>query len=91
MTLLAEHGVELIGDNKVQAFTDDGVEIEDRNWHHRVLKADTVVAAFGARRNAETVAELAELIPETYVVGDCDVVKNIKEANFRAYCLACRV
>ena len=88
---LEENGVELIPENKVISFTDDGVEIEDRNWNHRILKADTVVAAFGTVSNYPAVEHLSGLVPETYVVGDCGVPGNIKAANTSAYLLAARV
>ena len=91
MLLLEENGVELIPENKVVCFTADGVEIEDRNWNHRILKADTVVSAFGTVSNYPSVEHLSGLVPETYVVGDCDVPGNIKAANTSAYLLAARV
>lgn len=91
LALLEDNNVKLIGNCKVQSFPDNGVEIEDRNWKHIVLEADTAVAAFGTKAESTAAEALCGLIPETYVVGDCDNPVNIKTANTQAYLLAARV
>jgi thioredoxin reductase len=88
LKLLADNKVELIGDSLVVQFTDDGVEIEDRNWRHRVLEADTCVTAFGTVADKTLIEELSSLIPDSFVVGDSNEVGTIKTANNSAYCLA---
>jgi NADPH-dependent glutamate synthase beta subunit-like oxidoreductase len=88
LKLLADNEVELIGDSKVVCFTDDGVEIEDHDWNHRILAADTCVTAFGMKTNAALVEELSDIIADTFVVGDAAKPSNIKAANNAAYCLA---
>jgi pyruvate/2-oxoglutarate dehydrogenase complex dihydrolipoamide dehydrogenase (E3) component len=88
LKLLADNQVELIGGNKVVQFTDEGVEIEDHDWHHRVLVADTCVTAFGMTTDKLLVDELSSIIAETSVVGDANKPANIKAANNSAYCLA---
>lgn len=89
--LLEQEKVELLGDRKVLAITKEGVETEDREWRHYILPADTVVTAFGCGIDQNLVDRLSALVPETYIVGDCSEVKNIKAANNAAYCLAVRV
>ncbi|MDR2196581.1 MAG: NAD(P)/FAD-dependent oxidoreductase [Coriobacteriales bacterium] len=88
LQLLADHQVELIGGSRVVQFTDDGVEIEDHDWRHRVLAADTCVTAFGTVADAALVEELSGLLPDVFVVGDAAKPSNIKAANNAAYCLA---
>lgn len=88
LELLERHGVRLIGDSRVVAFSDKGVEIEDKAWKHRVLPADSIVTAFGMKKNDCLVSELRKLLPEVYVVGDCNVVKNIMNANHAAFNMA---
>ena len=88
LQLLERNGVKLIGSSRVTAFTDEGVVIEDHNWHKTVLPCDDVVAAFGMRKNDALLNALREVMPEVYAVGDCNEVKNIKNANQIAFNLA---
>jgi pyruvate/2-oxoglutarate dehydrogenase complex dihydrolipoamide dehydrogenase (E3) component len=88
LKLLADNNVELIGDSLILRFTDEGPEIEDRNWNHRILKADTCVTAFGMVADTALVESLSSLIANTFVVGDAAKPGNIKAANTAAYCLA---
>lgn len=88
LSLLETYGVKKIGDSRVCAFSEEGVEIEDRNWKKQVLKADDIVTAFGMKKNDALYQELKELLPEVYAIGDCDIVRNIKHANQQAFHLA---
>ena len=88
LELLAKNGVKLIGSSRVTAFTDEGVVIEDHDWHRTVLPCDDVVAAFGMRKNDALLNALREVMPDVYAVGDCSEVKNIKNANQIAFNLA---
>lgn len=85
LSLLDSYGVEKVGDSRVCAFCDKGVEIEDRNWRKRILKADNAVTAFGMKKNDSLYQEMKELLPEVYAIGDCDLVRNIKRANQQAF------
>ncbi len=85
LALLASYGVNLIGDSKVIAFSEKGVEIEDRNWHHTLIEAESIVTAFGMKRSDALVEPLCDQIPEVHVAGDCEVVRNIKSANQSAF------
>lgn len=83
---LGKRGVKLVGDTKVEAFTDKGVETIDRNWKKHTYEADTIVTAFGLRPNTENFDVLTRLVPETYIVGDCgDGAKSIGNANYTAF------
>ena len=88
LQLLEKNGVKLIGSSRVTAFTDEGVVIEDHNWHKTTLPCDDVVAAFGMQKNDALLNALREVIPDVYAVGDCNEVKNIKNANQIAFNLA---
>jgi 2,4-dienoyl-CoA reductase-like NADH-dependent reductase (Old Yellow Enzyme family)/thioredoxin reductase len=85
LSLLNSYGVKYIGNSKIRQFKDNGVEIEDRNWVHATIEADTIVTAFGMKENRKTVDALCNLIPETYVIGDCESAKNIHYANHTAF------
>lgn len=73
------------------AISEKAVEVEDRNWNHRFLEADTVVAAFGLKSNTAYIEELKRTIPEVYVIGDADHVEDMASANHMAYNYAVRV
>ena len=88
LALLEQYGVRKIGDSRVCAFTDEGVEIENRNWKKQTLEADDIVTAFGMKKNDALYQEIKELLPEVYAVGDCELVRNIKHANQQAFNLA---
>ena len=89
LMLLEEHGVKLLGDRMVNEICEDGVVVGDRNWRKEKLDCDYVVEAFGMKSTNEFAEQFRMLIPEVYVVGDAKQVKNIKQANFDAYNLAC--
>jgi 2,4-dienoyl-CoA reductase-like NADH-dependent reductase (Old Yellow Enzyme family)/thioredoxin reductase len=89
--LLHEHNVKFIGNVKVEKINENGVEIIDRNWNKRLVKADTVVIALGMKPTVETVNELSSIIPETYVVGDCSTVKDIHNAVHSAFNVAVEI
>ena len=88
---IPESDIKLVGDCKVVAISEKGVEVEDRNWNHRFLEADTVVAAFGLKSNTAYIEELKRTIPEVYVIGDADHVEDMASANHMAYNYAVRV
>ena len=63
---------------KVSAETNAAfLKADDESWcyrNERTLECDTVVVSFGIRKDPAAVAELAAVIPETYVIGDCSPV-----------------
>lgn len=85
LPLLEKYDVKYVGDSKVLAFSEEGVEEEDRSWRHRILKADSIVTAFGMKRDDELYLRFRELLPEVYAVGDCGAVGNIMNANQTAF------
>lgn len=85
MKELQKYNVTLIGNSKVEAITKDSVCIIDKNWNRSELKTDTIVAAFGMKSNMKPVQELSGIIAETYIIGDCDKVSSIHNANTSAF------
>jgi hypothetical protein len=47
------------------------------NGETQVVLCDTAVLSLGMRKNASTVEELKDLIPETYIIGDCSGVGGV--------------
>ena len=89
LMLLEENGVKMLGDRMVNEIAEDGVTVGDRNWRTEKIACDYVVEAFGMKSTNEYAQQFVQLIPEVYIVGDAKQVKNIKQANFDAYNLAC--
>ena len=91
LMLLEENNVKLVGDHLVRSIEADGVHAEGRDWKMDVFEADYVVDAFGMRANSAVAEQFADLVPETFIVGDCDGVKNLDKANRTAYYAACNI
>jgi pyruvate/2-oxoglutarate dehydrogenase complex dihydrolipoamide dehydrogenase (E3) component len=84
--LLEKYNVKLIGNQKIEEITSEGVKTIDRNWKNHFYEADTVVTAFGLVPNDEGIEEMLSLIPEAYAIGDCwDGPKTIGNANNTAF------
>lgn len=91
LVLLEENNVKLVGDHLVRFIDKDGVHADGKNWSQDLYEADYIVDAFGMRSNTEMADQFKELVPETYVVGDADFVKNLDSANHAAYYAACNI
>ena len=88
LQLLEQYGVKLIGSVRVCEIGDDGVAVQSMDGAQTVLPCDDVVAAFGMKKNDRLLKQMQELMPDVIAVGDCNVVKNIKNANQVAFNLA---
>lgn len=84
---LKKHGVKLIGNSRVEKFTDKGVEVINNNFQHSVIEADSIITAFGLESNKADVEALRELVYETYIIGDCseENTMNIYYANHTGF------
>lgn len=86
--LLKKNGVKLVGDSKVQRFTEEGVEVIDKSWRTTLLKADTIVNALGMRTDKAMADKFTGLVPEVYMIGDASKVGNIRHATNSAFIYA---
>ena len=91
LQLLETYGVALVGGVRVCGINDDGVVVMAQDGTKSVIACDDVVAAFGMRKNDALLKQLRALMPDVIAVGDCDVVKNIKNANQIAFNMALEV
>lgn len=91
LQLLEKYDVKLIGSVRVCGIDDNGVTVMAQDGTKSVLPCDDVVAAFGMKKNDALLKQLKELMPDVIAVGDCNVVKNIKNANQVAFNLALEV
>ena len=89
--LMGDNGVRLVGSCSVTAVDSNGVHIARDDGAEEVFEADWVVNAFGMASRSDVVEELSGIVLDTYVIGDANKVGNIKQANFKAYTMACLV
>ncbi len=90
---LEQYGVKLVGGQKIQAFTEDGVQTADPEGNETVFPGDTYVLALGVKPNnklAQTL--LSEYAEGVYVVGDCvSTGRLLADANQEAFHAAIRI
>ena len=81
MNALAKHQVQILTDTKVVSIQADGVTVEKKDGTQEVLKADTVISAFGMKPDLTTVdAVKAKYHTKTRVVGDSRKLGKIGDA-----------
>ncbi len=85
---LAQKGVELLAGASYQRITPQGLLIRDREGRERLLEADTIVIAAGARPQDGLAQALEGKVPQVYLVGDCVEPRTIQEAMAEAYTTA---
>ncbi len=85
-----EECAKLYTDTKVMEILPDGVLCETADGEIKV-EADTVVVALGFRAPYAQVDALADLVDESYIIGDCKKVAKIGEAMEAAYYTARRI
>jgi NADPH-dependent 2,4-dienoyl-CoA reductase/sulfur reductase-like enzyme len=89
-SLMQEHGVGRV-QGRVVAITPTGVAVTLPDGTGAELPADTVVLACGLRPDVTALEPLLHVIPETYLVGDCNTVGSIFHANHDAFNVAVEV
>jgi 2,4-dienoyl-CoA reductase-like NADH-dependent reductase (Old Yellow Enzyme family)/thioredoxin reductase len=77
-------GINTITGAKVEAFTDRGLLISYQEGE-RVLEADTIVLAAGARPNLELYGQILGQVPAVCLAGDCIQPHGIKEAITKGF------
>lgn len=62
-----------------------GVYAVNAEGQEEFLPADTIVYAMGMRPNSQTVAELRDVCPDTFAVGDCVKARKARQAMEEGY------
>ena len=83
--LLSDNNVKLMPECTVCEFTQGGVVIKNASGERMTLVCDTAVTAFGVEPDKELIAELGEIIPETYIIGDAEKAGMIGDAIGKAF------
>ena len=85
-----ERSAKCLVNTKVVEITDEGVICQNKTEKF-LVEADSVVCALGFKSPYEKVDALADLVDESYIIGDCSKVAKIYEAISQAYYTALRV
>jgi 2,4-dienoyl-CoA reductase-like NADH-dependent reductase (Old Yellow Enzyme family)/thioredoxin reductase len=90
LKLMKDNGIKRV-QGSVDAITSTSVIVTLPDGSATELPADTVVVAFGLRPDVAAVEPLLDVIPESYLVGDCHKVGKIYSANHDAFNVAVEV
>ena len=86
MNALKEEGVQLRCSCKVSRIDSENVYIVNEEGEEEQISSDTVITAFGLRKNDELAEEIRNKYPiKTWVIGDCSRVGNIGKAVRAGY------
>lgn len=90
---LEKYNVRLVGGQRIQAFTPDGVQTVDQEGMEAVFSGDTYVLALGVKPDNKLAQELLARYAEgVYVVGDCvSAGRLVADANQDAFHAAIRI
>ena len=91
MQELSELRIETHYGSKIMRIDHQGVEISGKDGKTHLLEADSVITAFGLTPNTSAIEKLAGVIPETYLVGDSNLVGTIASANTDAFNIAVEI
>jgi 2-enoate reductase len=70
--MLSEYNVEIITQRKVVGINDEGVVVHSRDGSFEVIKADSIITAFGQIPNSGTAEAIGNKYPlKTTLIGDC--------------------
>ena len=71
-----------------QKITPDSVYVKNKEGEEVILPADTVIIATGVRADKKTAESFYGIVPQTYLVGDCEKPRKIMEATMEGYTIA---
>ena len=70
-SMLQELKVDIITEVKLEAVTDAGAVVTDKNGKKTEIPCDNVVLALGVQPHEEVISMLADIAPDVKVIGDC--------------------
>ena len=77
---------------KLEAITDTGAVVTDKNWNKVEIPCDTVVLAVGVKPRTEVVRMFEALAPEVYMAGDCNKERgNLYSATLQGFFAAMEI
>ncbi len=85
LTELAKNRVSFLFNHTIKEFNAKGLVVSDKEGIDRILKADTIVLALGAKPKNKLAGILENKINELYIVGDCVSPRKIGDALHEGY------
>lgn len=82
-----QYGITALYETKVEELTDHSVFV-DTKGEKKEIPCDSVVLAVGLKPDQKILDALRDIVPETYLLGDCEHVADIMAANESAYITA---
>ncbi len=71
-----------------QEITPEGVRVKTKEGQEVFLPADTVIISTGVRADKKTAESFHGIVPQTYLIGDCEKPRKIQEATMEGYTIA---
>ena len=71
-----------------QEITEEGVRVKTKDGEEVFLPADTVIISTGVRANKAVAESFYGIVPQTYMIGDCEKPRKIQEATLEGYTVA---
>lgn len=71
-----------------QEITPHGVHVRAKEGKEVFLPADTVIIATGVHADRRTAESFYGIVPQTYLIGDCEKPRKIQEATMEGYTVA---
>ena len=78
-------------DTSCVGITPAGVTVVSGQGSEQLLAADSVVIATGVAAKREEAQAFYGIVPDTFMIGDCDKPRKIMEAVFEGYAIASRL
>lgn len=85
MSLLPAHGVNILTGHKVKEFRPDGVLAQKSDGSEVLIKADTVITAFGMVAKREQAEAIQTMYYDVRVIGDCAKPGRVGDAIRAAF------
>ncbi len=72
MRLIQEMHIQIIFNAKLKSTTSEGIEYEDAEGSLHSVACDSVINALGMKADAKDIEPFMDIVPETYLLGDCE-------------------
>ena len=90
--MMKELTIDIKTEMKLEAVTDKGAVIIDKNWNRAEIPCDTIVLAVGVKPRTEVVQSFENLAPEVYMASDCNKERgNLYSATLQGFFAAMEV
>ena len=90
--MMSELNIDIKTEVKLEAVTDAGAVIMDKNWNRTEIPCDTVVLAVGVTPLTKVIQMFEDLAHEVYTAGDCNKERgNLYSATLQGFFAAMEI